>query len=102
MSTIQPLSVEDAVDLYKLERFTNMGFDGGAIAALLFWGTSPHDVEPLLWRDGERTTCTQEQALRIVKPLELAAGLTPAKLPACVVCDDLGCEHCSCEHCSKV
>lgn len=92
--SVVPLSVEDEVDLWKMQRFTNLGFDGGEIACLLFWGTSPHDVEPLLWRGGKRTSCTHKQALRIVRPENVLAGLTPAKLPTCVVCDDLGCEFC--------
>ena len=91
--SVSPLSVEDEVDLWKMQRLTHLGFDGTEIACLLFWGTSPHDVERLLYRDGRRTPCTHAQAIRIARPIELAPGL-PAKFPMCVVCDDAGCEMC--------
>ena len=87
------LSETSRLELWKLERFTEMGFSGDEIACLLFWGTSPHDVEALFWRNGKRTRCTHEQALGILKPLEVTPRPIAAK-PSCAVCEDDGCEFC--------
>lgn len=87
------LSEPDRLELWKLHRFTEMGFSGDEIACLLFWGTSPHDVEALFWRNGKRTRCTHEQAMGIVKPLEVVPGRTVAK-SSCVNCEGEGCEFC--------
>jgi hypothetical protein len=85
----------ERVELWKLGQFTHMGFDGDATSALLFWEVSPREVEALLYRNGERTSCTHDQALRIVKPLELPViEPGPKLIKSCVVCNDLGCEHC--------
>lgn len=84
-------TIEVQVDLWKMQRFTDLGFDSGEIGRLLFWGTSPHDVEGLLYQAGRRTTCSHAQALRIVRPLELIA---PPTQTDCVVCAGRGCEFC--------
>lgn len=65
------LSEEERVELWKLDQFFRMGFDGDAISALLFWNADPHEAHRLLFRDGAPTTCTHEQALRILRPLDL-------------------------------
>lgn len=59
-----------AVDKWRLDEFTELGFSEPEIACLLNWQTSPADARHLLWRAGRRTDCTHDQALRILQPLD--------------------------------
>jgi hypothetical protein len=62
---------EQRIASWKRECFAALGFGETAIVALLQWNTDPHDAESLLMRDGERTSCTHAQALRILQPDEI-------------------------------
>lgn len=77
-----PISEDERVELWKLEQFVRMEFDGDAVSALLFWDADPHEAHRLLFRDGARTECTHEQALRILRPLHLPAVSTQEHVEA--------------------
>ena len=64
------ISEEVQVELWNLQFLTGLGFGGEACSLLLQWGTDPHAASDLLFRDGVATSCTHEQALRILRPLE--------------------------------
>lgn len=73
------MTAQERVDLWKSEQLTELGFSPDEISVLLFWGTSMHDVWDLMGSPRDRTTCTPDQALRILAPLDvLDASLTPA------------------------
>ena len=63
------LDEEQRIELWKMDQFLKMAFDGEAIALLLSWDADPHEAAHLLFRDGKRTSCTHGQALRILAPL---------------------------------
>lgn len=56
------------IELWHLDFFLRLGFSGDQISVLLSWRVDPHDALRLLYRDGERTVCTHEQAMRILAP----------------------------------
>lgn len=73
------MTAQERVDMWKAEQLTALEFSTDEISVLLFWGTSMHDVWDLMGSPRERTTCTPEQAMRILAPLDvLDAALTPA------------------------
>lgn len=57
------LSEDERVELWNLEAFTRMGFDGTQTANLLSWGTDAHEVEKLIARG-----CPTDLALLILQP----------------------------------
>lgn len=79
------------VEVWRRASFARMGFDGGSILTLQAWGVDLHDAESLLYRDGKRTSCTHDEALRILQPVDDVAILLPRK---CIVCDGYGCWNC--------
>jgi len=60
----------ELVRSWHRECFKCLGFDEPSIETLVAWGSDPHVVTELLFRDGERTSCRHDQALRIVQPDE--------------------------------
>lgn len=76
------LSEDLRIEAWRVGQFSRMGFDGGSITLLQAWGIDLHDAERLLYRDGKRTTCTVNQAIRILQPLEDVAVLMPVREPA--------------------
>jgi hypothetical protein len=68
---IAGMNEEERVEVWNMNQFVKLGFRDFEVGALLGWGVDPHDAEALLWRNGERTRCTHEQALEILKPLEV-------------------------------
>lgn len=62
---------DERVELWRLDRLVRLGFDGDEVSLLLFWKADVHAAEDLLFRDGERTACTHEQAVRILMPIDL-------------------------------
>lgn len=61
-----PISEDERVELWNLEFFVRLGFDGDAVSALLHWRADPHEAERLITRG-----CSHELALRILRPLEV-------------------------------
>ena len=64
------MTVEVEFDLWKMDRFTTLGFSSDEIGRLLSVVASPHDVEVLLWgQNHHRTSCTHDQAIRIASAI---------------------------------
>jgi len=63
---IQYSSEDQRVELWRLFEFSRLGFDGEQVALLLEWEVSPADARKLMERDGERTACTPELAMKIL------------------------------------
>jgi hypothetical protein len=61
-----PISEADKVDLWKMDRFLELGFDGDEVVALLYWNADWREAKGLI--DGG---CPPELALEILKPLDL-------------------------------
>lgn len=70
------------IEAWRVGQFDRMGFDGGAILLLQVWETDLHEAARLMIRDGKRTTCTVNQALRILQPLDDVAVMLPVPEPA--------------------
>ena len=57
------MSDDVLVELWLLDQFARLGFDGDAIAALLAWGVDYREAERLV-----RAGCPLDLALRILRP----------------------------------
>lgn len=64
------------IERWHTERFIELGFDFSEREMLLAWKIDPHDAEKLLRRNGQPTSCTTAQALRILQPLDDIIVLT--------------------------
>ena len=65
-----PETTEDQrIEAWNTEMFLRLDFSGEDAVMLVEWGVDPHDAEKLLFRDGERTSCTHELAMEILSPL---------------------------------
>ena len=53
------------VEMWRIDQFAALEFSGSAIAVLLSWDASPHEARKLI-----EGGCTQELALRILRPLD--------------------------------
>ncbi len=62
-SSYNELSEDQRVELWNLEAFTRMGFDGIQTANLLSWGTDSYDAKRLIDRG-----CDHALALLILQP----------------------------------
>jgi len=63
-------SSED-VDRWKIEQLDRLGFGIADINTLLLWRVELHDVYRLMGSYHGATSCTHEQALRILRPLDV-------------------------------
>lgn len=59
-----------AIERWRIQCFSDLDFDWGEVQTLLAWDVDPHDAQHLMRRDGNPTTCTTEQALRILQPVD--------------------------------
>lgn len=62
-SSYYELSEDERVELWNLEQFTRMGFNGIQTANLLSWGTDAHKAQDLI-----NAGCDHELALLILQP----------------------------------
>jgi len=62
------------VDRWKIEQLDRLGFGLVDINMLLLWRVELHDVYRLMGTGAHsRTSCTHDQALRILRPLDVDA-----------------------------
>jgi hypothetical protein len=59
-------SEADRIELWRTFEFVRLGFNGEQIAQLLEWEISPADARKVMERDGERTACSPELAMKIL------------------------------------
>lgn len=69
LSPMAHLSEDQKIELWRIDEFKRLGFEGEDVAKLLEWDVSPADARRLMEREGERTGCTCRQALLILAPL---------------------------------
>lgn len=61
---------DELVERWTIEQFQEIGFSWEDAHILLAWRVDHHEARKLMFRDGTRTACTPEQALRILQPDE--------------------------------
>lgn len=68
------LTEDQRVEAWNTQMFLDMEFNGEQAIALVEWGVDPHDARKLLYRNGERTSCSIELALEILSPVSDLVG----------------------------